>query len=239
MQSVSLTRMRADAYEGVSSSRIGAGVVSDASSSPPSSRAKVRTPSPTAGAPQPARPTRHLAAALVGVALAAVAASVLVRGQRATAMGHASPADSQPLAPPTASAAQRHTAAALGASGTAHVAIRTSPAAAKLYVDGVSVDNPYLADIVRDGGSHTVRAEAPGHATKTRTFTSAADTDLEISLDRDPVQWRGGGHESPPGRLVPSSAQFSSEPPTAPSTDVRAPRARLRRGLDKEDPYAQ
>jgi serine/threonine protein kinase len=69
-----------------------------------------------------------------------------------------------------------------------HVVVVASPAAARLYLDDVSVPNPYVAEHPSDTTARHLRVEADGYETTTRELTFAEDIDLVMSLSPDPPE---------------------------------------------------
>ncbi len=237
---VSLTRVRTQAEEVISVSGLSTRTPSEGSAVSVSSGASSPGPelviTSISQRPRAVRSHGGLVAVLAGAVLVASAALVW-----ALLIRRAPPAPPN-VAPalPAAAPAVLQVAPSAG-SGAVHVTVRTSPPGSKITVDGILVGNPYTAQFPRDNGLHTLVVEAPGYVTKTRSFASAADTDLEIALERDPVRGSGAVRIPmvAPVRPGPSSASSPAEPPSPPSTDVHAPRAHRHREIDKEDPYAQ
>jgi serine/threonine protein kinase len=180
------------------------------------------------------RGTIAILAAAVLVASAAIAWAVTRRAPEPP------PNDAKALPAPPPAPSQ--TGAVDGPSAV-HVTVRASPAASKVYVDGVPVGNPYDARIPRDNVIHALVVEAPGYLTKTRGFSSAADSEIEIALDRDPVRYgamRGSveapAHASP---VSPANTPSTAKAASSASPDAPVVRAHRHRQVDKEDPYAQ
>ncbi len=63
-----------------------------------------------------------------------------------------------------------------------HVVVTTSPPSSQLYLDELSVPNPYVADHPRDGTSHDLRVDAQGYESKAFTFSFGEDIYLNVGL---------------------------------------------------------
>ncbi|MBX7194466.1 MAG: protein kinase [Sandaracinaceae bacterium] len=63
-----------------------------------------------------------------------------------------------------------------------HLAIRTDPASATLFVDDVAVSNPYVVDVAPSSEAHVVEARLAGHAPAHRAFTEARSLDMTLAL---------------------------------------------------------
>ena len=95
-----------------------------------------------------------------------------------------------------------------------------------------------------------MRAEAPGYATKVHAFGSTSDVDLDLSLEREAVHFKGSksaldapARPSAPAALPPAAVEPPPPRPTLPTppSQAQAPATsgRPKREVDKDDPYAQ
>lgn len=109
--------------------------------------------------------------------------------------------------------------------------IVVKPVAAKIYVDGSLVTNPYHLTTVRADATHDVRAEAEGYETKTMIARWDRDRALDLSLMKIPEATapasasvvRPAASGSPPVASVVASATPPASPPTGTSTAARGP----------------
>jgi serine/threonine-protein kinase len=127
-----------------------------------------------------------------------------------------------PLAPPPS--------AALGG-GTAHrvtVSIEARPEAARIWLDGAQVRNPYLAERVWDGQKHQLRIAAPGYLPEETEVRFDADVRMVSALSPAPserpspvpsVQTATSAHP----RAVPRSAPAPALAPALTSSSSVAP----------------
>jgi serine/threonine-protein kinase len=82
------------------------------------------------------------------------------------------------------------------------VTIRVTPPEAVIFLDDSQVEgNPAEVEVVADGASHRVRAEAEGHQEASREFTASADTQIDLDLRRRSrtPHTPSGSHRVPPG----------------------------------------
>ncbi len=240
---VSLTRVRTQTHDVAANRGTGASSPEEGSSASMPSRAEApavpASHGPMADPPRAMRSHTRVVAAFVVAALAATVASVIVRARWAPSV--AAPVAALAMAPTASVANAEPRVPEIEASPAVRVTVHALPQTAKIYVDDVLVENPYVAQFARSGAVHSLRAEAPEYTTKSKTFTQAANIDVEISLEREPVRRRGVREVSEPSvRPASSSASVSTEPPPpVRSFDIRVPRARPQRELDKVNPYAQ
>jgi eukaryotic-like serine/threonine-protein kinase len=110
------------------------------------------------------------------------------------------------------------------APGRVSIALRATPAQAKLYLDGEALPaNPTTRLLPADGKTHVLRAEAPGFSDASTEFEPTRDTALELTLaplarvsepsgtsPRRVV--RGGRPAAPVGKPTASVAQPSPKP---------------------------
>ncbi|HEY4116545.1 MAG TPA: protein kinase, partial [Byssovorax sp.] len=189
-----------------------------------SSYTAASTLSSRAGAPI-AAPRRGLVAglALAGGAALAVVFWVMTRGQAAPA---AATTTAAPAAPPSATASS----AAAAPTGDVELRVSATPSDAKIFVDDVLVKgNPYRGKLPRGDVTHTVRAEAEGYTTHTRTVTSMKDLDLELALQKDE---KPSAEKKDKGRPAPAAAS-----PAPAKDDEMRPAPKPRRTLDTSNPY--
>lgn len=176
-----------------------------------------------AAAPVPSRPAPRsrmaiLAGVLVGTLvlafLAGLAISAVRAGARATET--ASAATNAPAAPEATTVMVPSATTAPSPTATVRVQLRTSPATARLLLDGVALpSNPHVASIRKESVVHQVRAEAPGYVTKTEVVVFDHDVDLVLTLDRASVA--NSGPAAPLARpAAPPSPDGSPEAPASP-----------------------
>ena len=145
------------------------------------------------------------------------------------------------VTPPTLAAAPAPAApTTLPAAARVSVALKATPAEAKLFLDGVPLpSNPTTKLMAVDGTTHVLRAEAPGFSEGTREFSATSDAAFELALlpvdtDRDHetksktgggvVIRRGGARAPAAAPAAPSAAVTSAPPPTtAAKPDCESP----------------
>ncbi len=177
--------------------------------------ALVTTPGGSTGTDHPASPARSTnKLALAGAALLAVVAVAL--GVKVLSSLNPGPAPAVAGTTP-----QTPVAAVTGAptSTTAQLKIRVNPDKAKLTLDGalLGVGN-YEGPIVRDGRSHTIRAEAPGFAPYEETVTASGDVALSWALQKEGESASPTAAPVPaPGAWTPRPAEAKAEPGQAPT----------------------
>jgi serine/threonine-protein kinase len=153
------------------------------------------------GALSPPEPKRRTG---VWIAIAGVAAVLLV-----AMVGIAS--RNNPAGKTSATNATSTNTIAPGTKTNVQVVINVVPADARIRIDdGPALDNPYVATIPRDEGTHIVTIEAPGHRSRTVEVSYAADVRLEIALVKDASATPKA--TPPPGQYRPVPA-----PPTTPA----------------------
>lgn len=65
--------------------------------------------------------------------------------------------------------------------------IQAFPSDAKLFLDGEPLDsNPHTRALALDGSTHSLRAEAPGHVSASRSFAMHQSADFSITLEPEP-----------------------------------------------------
>ena len=85
--------------------------------------------------------------------------------------------------------------------------VTVSPEGARLFLDDKPLAaNPFIGKLPQDGESHTLRAEAPGYAPRTRNITFEKDLEIEFSLDKekpDRPATKYGGPAAPEDEMKP------------------------------------
>lgn len=98
--------------------------------------------------------------------------------------------------------------------------VTVSPEGARLFLDDKPLAaNPFIGKLPQDGESHTLRAEAPGYASRVRNITFEKDLEIEFALDKEK-----------PDR---PATKFSG--PAVPEDEMR-PRQPVKRKLDETVP---
>ena len=126
------------------------------------------------------------------------------------------------------------------------ISVGVTPSTAQIFIDGEQMpSNPFIGRFVKAGGSHRLRAVAPGYQPKERTVSFADNAMIDLSLSPTPSSgWSSSRRESPssrresPGRRAepPPSRQgaAAAAPPIAPAL-VAEPPARAERPERKGD----
>ncbi len=216
--------------------------------------ALVTTPGGSTGTDHVAAPPRKTTKiALAGAGLLAVVAVAL--GVKVLSSLTPGPAPATATAA-TAAPTQAATTAA-PASTTAQLKIRVNPDKAKLTLDGALLGvGAYEGPIVKDGRSHTIRAEAPGFAPYEESITASADVALSWALQKEgesntaapsPVvagsPWPRATAEKPDPAATPTQAAATAtavpDAPTASPTATLAPGQKPKRQIDPTSPYNQ
>jgi serine/threonine-protein kinase len=234
-EAVSLTRVRTETIEGTgspSNSKLATTPRAYVSPIPPPPEVVLESTSRTP------KSAVAIGAAAIAVVAATLAIAYLAR----------SPSQVVPVAvetrPSAASAPPASTAVP-----SSRVDVRANPPWAQVYVDDQPVANPFSTDMPANGGSHLVRAEAPGYSTKTSTLVAGLDHDLQMNLEHQPLPpkptLRPPGIDPTP-RSVPgplATPSVPSEESLLPAPSLRSPAPtpgrRKKHEVDKEDPYAQ
>ena len=121
----------------------------------------------------------------IATALGAILATVTIRLDRPDRpSGEIKAAATLPSPPATIAAPMVAPSENIDVPEMSHVVVIASPRSATIYVDDAPVANPYVADEPRSTSAHSLRIEAPGYETKTRTISLAEDLDLEVVLER-------------------------------------------------------
>jgi serine/threonine-protein kinase len=147
-----------------------------------------------------------------------------------------------------------------GLADTTHVelSIVATPPDAKLYLDGAPLhSNPSNSKHLRDGATHHIRAEAPGHVTSSRVVTfDVGAVSVDIALDPEqpeveddtasepdkPAKVPARSHSRPrppPPRAepeAPASAESVAEPPPPPPPPPAQPKQPT---LDTSNPWGK
>jgi serine/threonine protein kinase len=186
---------------------------------------------PRLAAPTPVPPRRSATRAKWLVAVAVVAAAAALAGLTS---------GSWSSAPELSSVA------------SVSVAIRATPAEARILLDGERLANPYHAQHLSDASEHELVVEASGFATRRRTLRLDRAVDLSIQLAPAPIHESAAGE---PSTTAPTALPVGDEPTRAvrerPRSkperrnpdmyrDLPPPRPTKARApaLDKEDPWA-
>ena len=170
--------------------------------------------------PSQATPQRRsFLAPLVIVAVAAAAAVALV-------ITFARPSARAPdAARPGTGAAQ---ASATPPSDAVTLKVRTSPAGAKILLDGVLLGaGSYEGKVARSETPKVLRVEAEGHTPKEEPVTLASDLIMNVSLDKDPAASAEPSSSSKP--VGPGPGPRPRQTATTTSTSGR--------GIDIDSPY--
>ncbi len=155
--------------------------------------------------------------AVAGVALAVGAgliASVGVGGLRKRASAHTDPQATSTSAAIDTAPSSAPIAPTPPAPPSFQVKLSTVPREAVLFADGQQLPrNPFVATWT--GDTHTVRAEAPGYATRSLVVTPDHDTDVTLALD--PIRSFRGYVPSHATTSTLASSTASPQPPPAPA----------------------
>jgi hypothetical protein len=120
---------------------------------------------------------------------------------------------------------------AADAPSTVRITLRASPATARFSIDnGPWMPNPYVAEVQRDAGSHTIRIEAEGYEPATQQVSFTHDVLIDKGLTPLP----------PPEE--PSAKPRTQGPVPVPREDgpiVKPPRKKPPRKLDGGDPWEE
>ncbi|MBN1608041.1 MAG: serine/threonine protein kinase [Polyangiaceae bacterium] len=163
--------------------------------------------------------------------LALLATGALVLGGVARSLNHVSQASS--ARPRPADSGQVATQASSADPGNEPprrvvVTLRAAPSAAKLFLDGEPVPNPYAAHVTASGVSHSVRASAAGHREQSETVVFDRDRAVVLDLVRIPVATAVVRAASK--KPAPRTAADAGRPP---DKTQRKPRV-----LDPDNPFA-
>ena len=170
---------------------------------------------------------------VLGVAAALAAGTALFASGRASAPE--SQAKTEPM-PSAAAPAPSAGAAAVSAPTAVHLRVNSQPPGAKVFLDGREVGRtPFDGEYPRDGESHIVRAELPGHAPASETVVLERDHALSLALRKEtpPPPLRGG--RSPVAASPPPKP--AAQPHGAPSPSSPTPSRRPARPLDNDNPF--
>jgi len=220
-----------------------------ASGSLQTANALVTSPTGTGADHQAAPQKPKTKLALVGAALLAIAS--LAAGVKVLSSLNPPPPSGSGAAASQAPTAQ----SAAPAPTTALLKIKITPDKAKLLLDGALLGiGGYEGPIVRDGKSHTIRAEAPGHAAHEETITATGDVALSWALEKESDSGSAQPTTTPQVGVWKGPAEPKNEP-TAPTTQAAAPpptqaqptataaatgtTTKTKRQIDPNSPYQQ
>lgn len=145
---------------------------------------------------------------IAGTALLLVAASVVFISRNGPEPASATP--------PLSSAAKR-----------IDVALDTLPPGATVLIDGRPVGSaPYRGQVNRDGSRHEIRAQAPGHRTKSIEVDYTSD--IAMTLELPPIE--ADAASSPASASAPPPSDTGGRQP-------RVPAGKDQRPLDLDDPW--
>jgi len=115
---------------------------------------------------------------------------------------------------------------------TVAVEIHFEPASAEAKLDGVTLaHNPFVAQVPRDGSTHTLEVTAPDHVTQSTMLSYERDIDLTITLEKAaPAATTSSTTATPPPPKV--GGPLPGPKPSPPPTEDKKPL-----GIDEEDPY--
>jgi len=179
----------------------------------------------------PSSSSSKLLLLIAAVAALAIVAVIAMRTGDKPAPATSAATTSAP-APPAPSAAPSATIAA-----TVAIKVTTSPAEAKVTLDGIALEGrPASRAIARDGKSHVVRAEAPGHAPKEETFVADGDKTFSIALDKEshtPSKPAIKGSKAAPAVTATAAPAVTAQP-----TSTAAPTATgTKKKIDEDNPF--
>ncbi len=170
-----------------------------------------------------APPARSVPTALV-VGIFAAVVSVIGIGFAVLFVGQ--PPEEKKKLPPEGAATTTAPAAE-----TVSVEIHFEPANAKAKLDGVALaQNPFVAQMPRDGSAHTLEVSAPGHVTQTTMLSYERDIDLTINLVAATAATATASASAPPPPRVGGPLPTIKPPPPPPE-------GKKPLGIDEEDPY--
>ncbi len=213
--------------------------VSDAAATVPSEGTATQSPSKNFLAREVFRAQRRARLAMLGGIGVAAIAVVIFAATRPTASTNPQPAPSatEPATPTPPAATP----------ALVHLTIRATPPEAHLFLDDAPLEgNPAVGSFVRDGASHSIRAEAAGYVTKRdlAVFDTGTVT-VELALDREkPTK---PTYAWTPPRTVKTAANPptpvstpAAEPPApvAPPAPVPQPTKPVAPAIDTSDPWA-
>ena len=93
-------------------------------------------------------------------------------------------------APPTELAAPDHpiapppTGAIVPAAGEVHLRVRVQPAAARLFLDGAPIANPFDGSFTRSTARHKLEAHAAGHKSEVEWIAFDSDRSVDLALGK-------------------------------------------------------
>ncbi|MGZ3408213.1 MAG: serine/threonine protein kinase, partial [Polyangia bacterium] len=120
---------------------------------------------------------------LVGTAFAAV----FIATTMAVGLHHPVPPPPEPIAPPAAVPAPMAVPKP-AAPETIVFSVSVTPSTAQISIDGQAIpSNPFLGHFAKSGGTHRVRATAPGHQAKERLVSFDDNVMIDLSLTPTPT----------------------------------------------------
>ncbi|WP_394848899.1 protein kinase [Pendulispora brunnea] len=170
---------------------------------------------------------------VLGVVALMVAAWAVVAWRSRSSAG-AKSVETVAAAPSSSSSAAAPSSGVVAPASTlTELTVRAEPPGAKIFVDGIEVEqNPFTGKFVRDGASHRVRAEASGFASKSvRVEFSSETAAVDLALER---QWAAAPKRDKGDRNAPQTAAVAQP---APPTSAPASSSAAKPGAD--DPWAK
>jgi serine/threonine-protein kinase len=174
--------------------------------------------------------SRRLVVMMVGVAVAAIVASVLAvvlvapRGEVGPRAAAATTDEAAPSAEPSA-------AAAVEPAASVSIRVRVSPPEATILLDGERLGRgSYEGEVQRSEAPRVLRVEAEGYEPKEEKVRLTSNLMMSISLQEIPAA-------APSAATTPPAAPVRPLPPAAPQRPLPPPRTQGPRGIDAESPY--
>jgi serine/threonine-protein kinase len=137
---------------------------------------------------------------------------------------------------PQGPATPQNPPAAAAPAAQVEITINVTPPEAKLFLDGKPLaQNPFVGKFARDEGTHIIRAEAPGHATKTRDITFEKDRSFDITLEHQNAQ---GAPLAEPKDVPTARTKVMVVPQPEQSDDMKTGGSKkTTRTIDQTNPY--
>jgi serine/threonine-protein kinase len=177
----------------------------------------------------PPQPGRRSAAPVIAIGAIGLLAGI---AWIATSMRHDPPVP----APAASSAAAQHEAAP---AASVSIRIAVTPADAHLFLDDKPLaGNPFAGKLPRDKGEHTLRIEAEGFETRSRSIALDKDVDVELALERAAPADADTASAAPAAVHAPAghAAGFGAAPQP---DDMKRTAPKPKHTLDDNNPYAQ